>query len=242
MTSPPQRILSPPATTTLSPTTQSRNAPSSCRLGPLALVWTSPPTVIWSDWAGSSGRNSRLAPSTAWRASSRTPASTDTFRLASSNSTIWVSRSRQMTTSRRLGGVPRPVRAPSGHRSIDAPPALHAAATEPTSCWEPGRTARAGSTPSTAKRAAAGPVRTYSSPTREEGFCARLLWSTGMGHLLRDREDLAGVREVLRVEGPLHLHLGLDVLLGEAEAHGVHLLDADPVLAADRPAHLDAEL
>src|ERR1039457_6433472 len=242
MTSPPQRILSPPATTTLSPTTQSRNAPSSCRLGPLALVWTSPPTVTWSDWAGSSGRNSRLAESTAWRAASRTPASTDTFRLASSNSTIRVSRSRQTTTSRRLGGFPRPIRAPSVHGSIDAPAALHAAATEATASWEPGRTARAGFTSSTAKRAAAGPVRTYSSPTREKSFCARTPGSAGMGHLLGDREDLAGVREVLRVEGPLHLHLGLDVLLGDSEPHGVHLLDADPVLAADRPAHLDAEL
>src|SRR4051794_20951070 len=56
------------------------------------------------------------------------------------------------------------------------------------------------------------------------------------------REDLSGVEQPCRIEHGPDAHLLLKVFRGELDRHQVSLLDADPVLACETAADLDAEL
>src|SRR3954454_1779294 len=56
------------------------------------------------------------------------------------------------------------------------------------------------------------------------------------------REDLSGVEQPCRIEHGPDAHLLLKVFRGELDRHQVALLDADPVLACETAADLDAEL
>ena len=55
-------------------------------------------------------------------------------------------------------------------------------------------------------------------------------------------EDLAGVEDLGRVEGAFDALLLIQVVLVEHHRHQVALLDADPVLAGEAAADIDAEL
>src|SRR5882672_11655739 len=54
-------------------------------------------------------------------------------------------------------------------------------------------------------------------------------------------EHLAGIEQVVGVEGTFHAHLLVEIDLGELHAHQVTLLDADAVLAGQHAAHPHAE-
>src|SRR5690606_30364047 len=58
---------------------------------------------------------------------------------------------------------------------------------------------------------------------------------------MQRREDLAGIEELLRVEGTLQPLLLLEVVLGEHGGHQVSLLDPDAVLAGEHAADFGAE-
>ncbi len=58
----------------------------------------------------------------------------------------------------------------------------------------------------------------------------------------RRREDLAGVGDPVGVEGAADQLHGVEVVVGEHPRHVGRLVDADPVLAGDRPAVADAEV
>src|SRR5664279_1604722 len=242
MTRPPQRIRSPSGRTTRSPSTQSRAVPYRSRRGPLRLAATSPPRVVRSPSGGSKGRIN-LSPATiSCRRARGRPASTVTHRLSGSYSTTLTRRSRRTTTSSRPGWLPMPMAVPPPQGTRAAPAAAQAATTAATSSWVPGRTVRAGTRPSTAKAAVASwPISTWSFPTRSTSRDRSAAASQDMGHLLGDGEDLPGIGQVLGIEGPLHPELALDVRLRQHEAHGIHLLEAYAVLAADGPAQLDAK-
>ena len=55
------------------------------------------------------------------------------------------------------------------------------------------------------------------------------------------REDLAGIEQVVRIEGAFDAHLLVEIDLGEHLRHQVALLDADAMLAGQHAADLDAE-
>src|SRR5215510_5296569 len=54
-------------------------------------------------------------------------------------------------------------------------------------------------------------------------------------------EHLAGIEQMVGIEGALHPHLLVEVDLGELFAHQVALLDADAVFAGQHAAHAHAE-
>ena len=54
-------------------------------------------------------------------------------------------------------------------------------------------------------------------------------------------EHLAGIEQVVGIEGALHAHLLVEIDLGELHAHQVALLDADAVLAGQHAADPHAE-
>ena len=54
-------------------------------------------------------------------------------------------------------------------------------------------------------------------------------------------EHLAGIEQVVGIEGAFHAHLLVEIDLGELLAHQVALLDADTVLAGQHAAHLHAK-
>ena len=54
-------------------------------------------------------------------------------------------------------------------------------------------------------------------------------------------EDLAGVQQVVRIEGTFQAHLLIEVDFGELHAHQVALLNTDTVLAGQHAAHAHAE-
>ena len=61
------------------------------------------------------------------------------------------------------------------------------------------------------------------------------------GAAMQGREHLAGIEQALRVERAFDPLLLVQVDLGEHRRHQVALLDADPVLARQNAADLDAE-
>src|SRR3979490_84692 len=56
------------------------------------------------------------------------------------------------------------------------------------------------------------------------------------------RHRLAGIEQATRIEGALHREERLQLVGAELQAHLVDLLDADPMLAGNGAAHLDAFL
>src|SRR5918911_2839126 len=76
---------------------------------------------------------------------------------------------------------------------------------------------------------------------RERQFSAAHVHAPQLGAAVQRRKDLAGIEELLRVEGAFDAFLLRQIDLVEHGRHEVALLDADTVLAREHAADLDAE-
>src|SRR5262249_48626113 len=179
------------------------------------------------------------------------------------------SRFRHRTRPSRVGGAPMPSFVPPPQGVTGMPWSAASVRICAISSFEPGNTTASGVRPSRTYGEQSTPVSTCGAPQRLTSLSVNTLptvadcLQVGGSEPLRQtllldrmrtirgpdldarlvrREDLPGVATAGRVERLLHALHAREVGIREDERHVVHLLEPDPVLARDRPAHVRADL